>query len=243
MTVLRNSILARVLTGLTILLGSSYCVAASLDEQLYQKLHGAAPSLDQDVLNQALAATSCAVSHGIEMPRRLAIIDFSLPSSEQRLWIFDLQSGDLVLRDLVAHGKNSGELNATAFSNRDGSYQSSIGLFQAAETYEGRHGYSLRLDGLEPGINDLARQRAIVIHGADYVDESWVKNYGRIGRSHGCPAVRQGVVREVVDNLKGGQLVFTYYPDQEWLSSSPFLHCGREAQLAGVSAEGASAGS
>lgn len=243
MTVRRNSIFAQILTGLIIILGSSHSVAGPLGEQLYQKLKDAAPEMSQVVLEQALGATSCAVSHGIDMPRRLAVIDFSLPSSQQRLWIFDLQSGELVLRDLVAHGKNSGELNATTFSNRDGSFQSSIGLFQAAESYEGRHGYSLRLDGLEPGINDLARQRAIVIHGADYVDESWVNNYGRIGRSHGCPAVRQGVVKEVVDNLKGGQLVFTYYPDQEWLSSSSFLHCDRETQLAGVSAEGSAAGS
>ena len=154
------------------------------------------------------------------------------PSSQERLWIFDLEKGELLLRDLVAHGKNSGNFESTAFSNTEGSHQSSIGLFQARESYYGRHGYSLRLDGLEPGINDLARQRAIVIHGADYVNEDWVSKYGRIGRSHGCPAVDNQIVKRVVDNLKGGQLVFKYYPDQEWLHSSGFLKCDNKT-LAG----------
>lgn len=171
------------------------------------------------------------------MPDRLAVIDFSLPSSEERLWIFDLTSGKLVLRDLVAHGKNSGNLKSTAFSNIEGSHQSSIGLFQASESYRGKHGYSLRLDGLEPGINDLARQRAIVIHGADYVNDNWIRDYGRIGRSHGCPAVDQQVIQQVVDNLKGGQLVFKYYPDQKWLQSSGYLNC-EAGQIAGVAKSG-----
>lgn len=198
---------------------------ASLDDQLLSRLSAAAPKLDRAVLKTAVGASRCAVSNGVEMPERLAVIDFSLPSSQERLWIFDLEKGELLLRDLVAHGKNSGNFEATAFSNVEGSYQSSIGLFQARESYHGKHGYSLRLDGLEPGINDLARQRAIVIHGADYVTDDWVSKYGRIGRSHGCPAVDNQIVERVVDNLKGGQLVFKYYPDQEWLHSSGFLKC------------------
>src|SRR5690606_3163578 len=109
------------------------------------------------------------------------------------------------------------------------SHTSSIGLFRASESYRGKHGYSLRLDGLEPGVNDKARERAIVIHGADYVGDDWIENHGRIGRSHGCPAVRQEIVQEVVDTLKGGQLVFKYYPDQNWLQTSQYLHCdGRQ---------------
>lgn len=199
--------------------------AASLDDKLLSQLSDAAPKLDSTVLKTAFNASRCAVSNGVEMPQRLAVIDFSLPSSEERMWIFDLEKGQLVLRDLVAHGKNSGNFESTEFSNVEGSYQSSIGLFQARESYYGKHGYALRLDGLEPGINDHARQRAIVIHGADYVSDSWVSKYGRIGRSHGCPAVDNRVIRQVVDNLKGGQLVFKYYPDQEWLHSSGFLKC------------------
>lgn len=200
-------------------------LSSSFDDQLLQQLGKSAPKIDRQVLKTAFSASRCAVQNGIEKPERLAVIDFSLPSSEERLWIFDLNTGELLLRDLVAHGRNSGNFESTAFSNIEGSYQSSIGLFKASESYYGKHGYSLRLDGLEPGINDLARQRAIVIHGADYVNEEWVNKYGRIGRSHGCPAVDNQIVRQVVDTLKGGQLVFKYYPDQEWLHSSGFLKC------------------
>ena len=214
-------------------IGGLQAQAQPLDEHLYERLADVAPKLNREVLQAALKATRCAVNNGVAMPERLAVIDFSLPSSRQRLWIFDLEQGELVLRDLVAHGKNSGNAEATAFSNVEGSYQSSIGLFKAAESYRGAHGYSLRLDGLEPGINDLARQRAIVIHGADYVNPDWVENYGRIGRSHGCPAVDQKVIQTVVDKLKGGQLVFKYYPDQKWLQTSDFLNCDSNQQLAG----------
>lgn len=189
------------------------------------KLASAAPDLDRKVLDSALQATTCAVSHGMAMPDRLAVIDFSLPSDQKRLWIFDLDSGDLLLNDWVAHGKNSGDGMASAFSNTVGSLQSSLGLFRGEETYDGKHGYSLRLDGLEPGVNDNARDRAIVIHGADYVDRELISKYGRIGRSFGCPAVRQGVARMVVDNLKDGQLVFSYFPDQNWLKNSSLLNC------------------
>ncbi|MDV2077881.1 murein L,D-transpeptidase catalytic domain family protein [Marinobacter xestospongiae] len=206
---------------------------------LYHQLVKAAPALDEQVLGKALMATQCAVRHGVSEARRLAVIDYSLPSSEPRLWLFDLDEGRLVLRDRVAHGKNSGLAAATEFSNIEGSHQSSIGLFRASESYRGRHGYSLRLDGLEPGINDQARQRAIVIHGADYVAQSWVEDYGRIGRSLGCPAVSQGMIREVVDNLKGGQLVFSYYPDAQWLAASEFLNCD-DAQVADAGSRPAS---
>ena len=207
--------------------------AQSLNNQLFDRLSSAAPKLNPSVLEAAFKATQCAISNGTAMPERLAVIDFSLPSSEERLWLFDLADGSLVLRELVAHGKNSGDREARAFSNIEGSHQSSIGLFKAAESYSGAHGYSLRLDGLEPGFNDLARQRAIVIHGADYVEKSWVNKYGRIGRSHGCPAVDRDVIAKVVDNLKGGQLVFKYYPDEEWLQASSYLNCDSGNQLAG----------
>lgn len=207
-------------------------VGAPMDDKLLARLSSAAPMLDKTVLESAFAASRCAVSNGIDMPERLAVIDFSKPSREKRMWIFDLEKGELLLKDLVAHGENSGNFRSTSFSNVEGSHQSSIGLFQARESYYGKHGYALRLDGLEPGINDHARQRAIVIHGADYVDESWVSKYGRIGRSHGCPAVDNDVIKQVVDNLKGGQLVFKYYPDQEWLHSSGFLNCNNRTVAA-----------
>ncbi|SES95263.1 murein L,D-transpeptidase catalytic domain family protein [Marinobacter segnicrescens] len=217
----------------TFILSPLSSVAAAQGESLFAGLSRSAPNLDPQVLRYALDATECAIHNGVSTPSRLAVIDFSLPSSEQRLWIFDLEEKALLLRDLVAHGRNSGDLESTQFSNVEGSHQSSIGLFRAAESYQGKHGYSLRLDGLEPGFNDLARQRAIVIHGADYVDPSWVDAYGRIGRSLGCPAVRQEISDQVVDNLKGGQLVFKYYPDKEWLARSGLLNCGSRTVAGG----------
>lgn len=221
------------------LLLPAHGLANDFGRTVFEKLSAQAPELDEMVLERALQASRCAVNNGVRVPERLAVIDFSLPSAQQRLWIFDLNEQRLLLRDLVAHGKNSGMTSPHAFSNIEGSYQSSIGLFRAQESYRGKHGYSLRLDGLEPGINDLARQRAIVIHGADYVNEGWVRKYGRIGRSHGCPAVGRDVIRQVVDNLKGGQLVFKYYPDEHWLQSSGLLNCDT-SQVADAAAEGKS---
>ncbi len=195
------------------------------EQALVERLTAAAPKLDRRVLAKAVAAMHCAVRSGAEPSDRLAVIDFSLPSSTPRLWILDLPNQKLLLEDLVAHGQRSGDNYATEFSNIVGSHQSSIGLFRTQESYSGRHGYSLRMDGLEPGINDRARERAIVIHAADYVDPSWVDRQGRIGRSQGCPAVRPEIVETVVDSLKDGQFLFTYYPDEAWLASSSYLNC------------------
>jgi len=119
----------------------------------------------------------------------LTIIDFSLPSTKRRLWIIDLNEKAILLNSVVAHGRNSGELMASKFSNRPESFQSSLGFYKTGETYIGKHGYSLRLDGLEKGVNDQARNRAIVIHGADYASEAFAKINGRLGRSLGCPAL------------------------------------------------------
>ncbi len=192
---------------------------------LLDSLAKAAPTLDREVLRHALAAMQCAVNNGSAPADRLAVIDFSLPSTERRLWIFDLKRQTLLLRELVAHGQGSGDNFATRFSNREGSHQSSIGLFRTSETYVGQHGYSLRMDGLEPGINDRARERAIVIHPAEYVHPTWIRRHGRLGRSHGCPAVRPEVARMVVDSLKGGQFMFSWYPDRQWMRSSAYLNC------------------
>lgn len=194
-------------------------------QKLVYALSGEAPAARPEVLKKAVSAMKCAVNNGVDSGDRLAVIDFSLPSSERRLWIFDLQKKRLLLEDFVAHGQNSGDNYANRFSNIVGSHQSSIGLFRTEESYFGRHGYSLRMDGLEPGVNDRARERAIVIHAADYVDPTWIERQGRIGRSHGCPAVRPDIAEKVVDSLKDGQFLFTFYPDPEWLASSAYLNC------------------
>ena len=127
--------------------------------------------------------------------------------------------------ELVAHGEGSGDNNAVAFSNRVGSNQSSLGLFRTEGTYQGGNGYSLRLTGLEPGVNDHAMERKIVVHGADYVNPAVIPQLGRLGRSHGCPALERSAVRPVIDTIKNGSAVFAYYPDPEWLQESYYLRC------------------
>ena len=154
---------------------------------------------------------------------RLTLIDYRLPSTEPRLWVLDLESGRVLFHELVAHGRGTGENRALHFSNRPGSKQTSLGVFVTAETYEGSNGYSLRLDGLEAGVNDRARDRAIVMHGAWYVDQSLARKQGRIGRSWGCPAVREDVAQELIDEIAGGSLLLAFGDDEAWLASSPYL--------------------
>lgn len=196
---------------------------------LGQTLQRLAPDADSHVLELAANALACAEPDA----ERLAVIDFSRSSSEPRLWVFDLAQEQLMFEELVSHGRGSGDAEATVFSNTPESYQSSLGLFRTLNSYYGRNGYSLRLEGLEAGVNDLAYQRAIVIHGADYVSEAFIRKTGRLGRSHGCPAVRPEVTYPLIDSLKEDHYLFAYYPDPEWLESSAFLRCDRaEAQLA-----------
>lgn len=198
-----------------------------------QRMLAQAQGLDPGVLRLALEAQECAVARGVaKASQRMAVIDYSKPSTEPRMWVFDLLDAKLLFAEYVAHGKNSGENMATRFSNVEGSLQSSLGLFTAAETYDGENGYSLRMDGLEPGVNDRARERLLVIHGADYVDPQQATRQGRLGRSYGCPALRRAVAHQVIDSLKGGQMVFAYYPDGGWLGGSKFLGCGATASLA-----------
>jgi hypothetical protein len=208
--------------------------AASLAQTLAKE----APLANPYVIELAAGALQCAVSKGMERPARLAVIDYSLPSTAQRMWVFDVARQRLLHQELVAHGRNSGDNYAQSFSNQIGSLQSSLGLFRTRETYVGRNGYSLRMDGMEQGINDRAMERAIVIHGAPYVNPDFIRQHGRIGRSLGCPAVRAGVAREIIDTLKNGQFVFAYYPDQRWLAESAYLNCGKAplTQLASKSA-------
>ena len=181
-----------------------------------------------EVLSLALRAVQCGVASGdLNAPPTLTVIDYSRPSVEPRLWVFDLRTGRLLFKELVAHGRNSGENLTTRFSDAMNSHQSSLGLFVTSNTYVGNNGYSLRLDGLEPGFNARARERAIVMHGAPYVDAKMAASQGRLGRSWGCPALREAVARDVIDTIRGGGVIFSYYPDAHWLNSSRFLNgCG-----------------
>jgi hypothetical protein len=176
--------------------------------------------IDPKVFVLALEAAGSAVERGqATAPRTLTVIDYSKPSTEKRMWVYDLRTHALLFDELVSHGRGSGKANATSFSNDASSNKTSLGLFRTGETYVGHNGYSLRLDGLEPGVNDHARDRAIVVHGAPYVNAIAAKANGYLGRSLGCPAVRPEIARTLIDAIKKGGLVFAYYPDPAWLKT------------------------
>jgi hypothetical protein len=182
-------------------------------------------AIDRRVLSLALGAARCAVAtRSAPNPATLTIIDYSKASTKPRLWVLDLVRREVIYEELVSHGQGSGGNFATSFSNTPESHQTSLGLFLTDTAYVGRNGYSLRLDGLDRGFNDRARERAIVMHGAPYVNHTIGTSLGRLGRSHGCPAVREAVARELIDRVKGGSLVFAYYPDPDWLSRSTFIN-------------------
>lgn len=153
----------------------------------------------------------------------LTLIDFSRPSTEKRLFVFDMRQRKMLFSSVVSHGKNSGENYATSFSNEYGSYKSSLGFYLTESTYQGKNGYSLILDGLEKGINDRARERAIVMHGAAYANPSVVSKGGRLGRSFGCPAVPQALARPIIDTIKGGSVMYIYAEAPSYLAQSTVL--------------------
>jgi hypothetical protein len=191
-----------------------------------------AAGVSRSVLNIALSAVQCAVDSGdIAAPPTLTLIDYSRPSTEPRLWVFDFHTGALLFRELVAHGKGTGDNLAEHFSDDMNSHQSSLGLFVTKDTYVGRNGYSLRLNGLEPGFNSHAMERAVVMHGAPYVNAEFATKQGRLGRSWGCPALREAVAHQVIDTVRSGGVIFSYYPDQKWLTTSRFLNCAGKADL------------
>lgn len=154
----------------------------------------------------------------------ISVLDFSQPSNRKRFYLINLDTREVIYQDYVAHGRNTGNLMAENFSNIPHSNQSSLGFYKTAETYHGKHGLSLKLDGLEKGINDKARQRAIVIHAAKYAEASFIKKYGRLGRSFGCPALPAQNYDEIIELIKGGTLLFIYFPEPGYLDNSSVLN-------------------
>tara|TARA_R110002073_G_scaffold40547_1_gene114805 strand:+ start:12483 stop:13208 length:726 start_codon:yes stop_codon:yes gene_type:complete len=171
-----------------------------------------------------------ASSQQIDNSKYLSIIDFSKSSSENRLFIIDMEAKKLVQKSLVAHGRNSGLEYASQFSNKVQSFQSSIGFYKTAETYIGKHGFSLRLDGLEYSNNN-ARSRAIVIHGADYASAEFVTQNGRLGRSLGCPSLPKTIHKEVIETIKEGTCLFIYYPKEAYLQKSKLLNSNTSTSI------------
>lgn len=167
----------------------------------------------------------------------ITIVDFSKPSTEERLFVINLKTKKVIAKSLCAHGRNSGEIWAEKFSNSSESYQSSLGFYIANETYDGKNGFSLKLDGQEAGINDNARDRGVVIHAADYVSKDFIANNGKLGRSQGCPALPIEKNEKIISLIRGGTCLFIYHPNKFYRIHSPILKHYNESCLAEVVAE------
>lgn len=184
-----------------------------------------AAGLSKEAFNYAMKGYNyLEQQHAILKRNILTIVDFSKPSVEKRLFVIDMNEGKLLFNTLVAHGRNSGYEYATKFSNIAESNQSSLGFYVTLDTYNGGNGYSLRLKGCEQGFNDKAYNRSIVVHGADYVSESFIHDRGFLGRSYGCPAVPKEFSKEIIDVIKNGSCLFLYNPEKKYLSRSKILN-------------------
>jgi hypothetical protein len=192
---------------------------------LYDSLELGALGLSRQAFEYALTGFNNLLDAGkIRKDNLLSILDFTLPSGKKRLFVIDIETGELVFNTYAAHGRNSGTSIATKFSNKVNSYQSSLGFYITGDTYNGKHGTSLRLEGEEKGINDNALARGIVMHCASYVDESIIASQGFIGRSQGCPALPGNVYKDVIDKIKNGSCLFLYSPDKFYTTHSKFLN-------------------
>ncbi len=193
----------------------------NINQQL-QHLSQKAPQLNRKVLKLALTAYKKASEKGAVKKPVLTVIDYSLPSNKQRMWVFDLGKEKLLYNTYVAHGRNSGNDTPNHFSNKNSSKETSLGTFITRDTYIGHKGYSLNLQGLERGFNDNAYSRRVVIHGAWYVEPDFIKRSGHAGRSWGCPSIAKTLAKPVINSIKGGSVLFAYYPDHYYLSHSGF---------------------
>lgn len=195
------------------------------DSELFQELKLNELNLSKQAFEIAFQGFQSLLKKGmIANAQVLSIIDFSQPSTAKRLYVIDVHLKKLLFNTYVAHGQNSGKLVPENFSNEPNSYESSLGFYTTDKTYLGKHGYSLILNGLEKGINDLAQTRAIVFHGASYVSEQFVKTYGYLGRSWGCPAVPENIATPIIDCIKDGSCLFIYANKQSYLTSSKILN-------------------
>ena len=193
----------------------------NLSMQLYDKLNLDSLGLSTQAYLYALTGYGKLQNAGKFCGQHLlSIIDFTKPSSQKRLFIIDLQEEKILFNTYVAHGQNSGTLYAEKFSNKLSSFQSSLGFYETKETYIGKHGYSLQLNGLEKGINDKADERAIVVHGAAYVSEGMINMQGYIGRSWGCPAIPEKLSKPIIDKIKDGTCLFIFANDNQYLEHS-----------------------
>lgn len=191
---------------------------------LYNQMHLSHYGLAQDVFEKAFTGWNILVRNEcIENPGLVTIADLSQSSNSKRLYVIDMINKKLLFNTYVAHGRNSGEEYAHSFSNRANSFQSSLGFYLTQNTYAGTHGLSMKLRGLEKGINDGAEERGIVMHGAPYVSDTFINQYGRLGRSQGCPAVPEEFCSPIINSIKGGSCLFMFYPDSNYFRNSAIL--------------------
>jgi len=206
--------------------------AASVTEEknnsmllIYENLHLAAKGLSQEAFEYAVKGYNHLKSAGkIRNSRVLTIIDFTKPSSQKRLFIVDVENAQLLFNTYVAHGRNTGEAYAKRFSNTPESFQSSLGFYLTTGTYMGKNGFSMQLEGMENGINDKADERAIVMHGAPYVSEGFIRSRGYLGRSHGCPAVPETLNKPIIEKIKNGSCLFIYSNDMSYINRSKIIN-------------------
>ncbi|MFT4059133.1 MAG: murein L,D-transpeptidase catalytic domain family protein [Legionella sp.] len=203
-------------------ISNSFAIGSDINTKV-QHLATKAPRLNKQVLALALTAYSNASKRGEVKKPVLTVIDYSLPSNKQRMWVFDVNKERLLYNTYVAHGRNSGNNTPTHFSNINSSKESSLGTYITSDTYIGHKGYSLNLVGMDKGFNDNAYNRRVVIHGAWYVEPDFIKKAGRAGLSWGCPAIAQTLAKPVINTIKNGSVVFAYYPDKKFLSHSGYL--------------------
>lgn len=199
-------------------------VANNISTELYEDLQLGNLGLSEDAYNYAVQGYEYLRNEGkLNNDQILTIVDFSLPSSAKRLFVLDLKNNKVLYNTYVAHGRNSGKEYAREFSNKPESYKSSLGFYITQGTYIGQHGFSLKLEGEEEGINDNALSRAIVMHSADYVNNKLIKKQGYIGRSLGCPALPKQLYRPIIQKIKDGSCLFMYSPYSNYISQSKLL--------------------
>lgn len=198
-------------------------------------LHQYNHQLSESVIDKVLTALECSSEHHVARSPILTIIDYSLPSNQKRLWVFHLREKRLLFHTYVSHGIKSGALLTHSFSNRYNSKASSLGVYKTQQAYYGREGLSLRLDGLEAHFNDNASSRAIVMHGGWYVNDYFIKRYGRPGRSWGCPAIPPDLTKSLINTIKDHSLFVVYYPSDSWFAQSKFLNCSSNRPFSSMS--------
>ncbi len=211
------------------------CIHVQMDNYytwLYGRLGNEVSRPEYEIFKQALTGFFNLKGENQIRKNLLTIIDFSLSSNLERMWILDISKMEVIHHTLVAHGRNSGDEFARYFSNKPSSWQSSLGFYLTDGVYHGKHGLSLYLDGVEPGVNDKARKRTIVMHSADYVSRDFIRNYGRLGRSFGCPAIPLENHNDIIEKLSGRSCLYIHYPDTEYQKTSRLLN--PESALAAV---------